>query len=51
MIEHWRQILPVPNTVKLHYIKRQGPDRLIISSVSNGEAFSIIRILRIQMRP
>ena len=45
MIEHWRQILPVPNTVKLHYIKRQGPDKLIISTVSNGEAFTINRIL------
>ena len=51
MIEQWRQILPVPNTVKLHYIKRQGPDKLIISSVSNGEVFGIIRILPAQMRP
>ena len=45
MTEHWHQILPVPNTVKLHCIKTQGPDKLSVSNVSNGEAFSIIRIL------
>ena len=45
MTEHWHQILPVPNTVKLHCIKMQGPDKLSVSNVSNGEAFSIIRIL------
>ena len=51
MIEHWRQILPVPNTVKLHSIKRPGPDKLKISSVTNGEVFGIIIILPAQMRP
>ena len=44
MTEYWQQILPVRNTVKLHCIKTQGPDKLS-SNVSNGEAFSIIRIL------
>ena len=33
------------NTVKLDCIKTQGPDKLSVSNVSNGEAFSIIRIL------
>ena len=42
-IKHWNQILPVSNTVKLHCVKTQGPDS--VSNVSNGEAFSIIRIL------
>ena len=45
MTEHWHQILPVPNTVKLHCIKTQGPDKLSVSNVSNGEAFSVIKIL------
>ena len=45
MTEHWHPILPMPNTVKLHCIKTQGPDKLHVSNVSNGEAFSIIRIL------
>ena len=45
MTEHWNQILPVPNTVKLHCTKTQGPYNLCVSNVSNGEAFSIIKIL------
>ena len=45
MTEHWHQILHVPNTVKLHCIKTRGPDKLSVSNVYNGEAFSIIRIL------
>ena len=45
MTEYWQQILPVPNTVKLHCIKTQDPDKLSVSNVSNGEAFSIIEIL------
>ena len=45
MAERWHQILPVPNTVKLHCMKTQGPNKLSVSNVSNGEAFSIIRIL------
>ena len=45
MAEHWHQILPVLNTAKLYCIKTQGPDKLSVSKVSIGEAFSIIRIL------
>ena len=45
MTEHWHQSLSVPNTVKQHFIKTQGPDKLNISNVFNVEAFSIIRIL------
>ena len=45
MSEHWHQILLMPNTVKLHCIKTQGPDKRSVSNVSNGEAFSIIGIL------
>ena len=45
MTEYWQQILPVPNTVKLHCIKTQDPDKLSVSNVSNREAFSIIEIL------
>ena len=45
MTEYWHQILPMPNTVKLYCIKTQGPNKLSVSNVSSGEAFSIIRIL------
>ena len=45
MTEHYDQILPVQDTVKSHYFKTQGPDKLSVSNVSNGETFSIIRIL------
>ena len=34
MTEHWHQILPVPNTLKLHCIKTQGPDKLSVFSSS-----------------
>ena len=44
MSEHWHQILLMANTVKLHCIKTQGPDKLSVLNVSNGEAFSIIGI-------
>ena len=40
--EHWHQILPVSNSVKLHCIKMQGPIKLSVSNVSNREASSII---------
>ena len=45
MTDHWYQILPVPNTVKLNCSKTQGQDKLSVSNVSNSEAFSIIWIL------
>lgn len=45
MTDHWYQILPVPNTVKLNCSKTQGQDKLSVSNVSSGEASSMIKIL------